>query len=148
MNSASVRIADEAPATVYNTESKPGKLNLQNDCIILNDDNFASAIQEINEHMNQYNGKRIELTGFVYKNLMIENNEFVPARMLMWCCSADLQPIGLLCRYDKTPSLKRTAWVKVSGLIKVVDYRGQKTPVIYADQVVNTDKPRDEYVYP
>jgi putative membrane protein len=148
VNSASVRIADEAPATVYDTESNHGKLNLQNNCIILNDDNFASAIQEIYENMNQYEGKRIELTGFVYKNNMIQDNEFVPARMLMWCCSADLQTIGLLCRYDNAPALKQTAWVKVSGLIKVVDYRGQKTPVIYADQVVNTDKPQDEYVYP
>lgn len=66
----------------------------------------------------------------------------------MSCCTADLQPIGFLCRYNKAPELKPDTWLKVSGTIKTVDYNGEKTPIIIADKVEDAVKPINEYVYP
>lgn len=139
---------DPNSANSYDSQEVDNGLKMIDNTIVLNDDNFAKWIEQIYENKNAYDGKKIELEGFVYKNLMIHTNEFVPARLVMVCCAADLQTVGLLCRYDKTTQLKRTSWVKVSGVIKVVDYCGQKTPIIYADKVVSIAKPENEYIYP
>jgi putative membrane protein len=123
-------------------------LVMQGDTIVMGDDNFVQWLQEIYDNMGRYEGKKIEVTGFVFKSKDFKADEFAPARLMMACCTADLQPIGLLCRYDKASELKHDTWLKVTGTIKIVDYKGEKTPVIIAGSIVSADKPKNEYVYP
>lgn len=123
-------------------------LQLEGDTVLVSDYNFVQWLQEIYENQGKYEGKKIQVIGFVFKSKEFTENEFVPARLMMACCTADLQPIGFLCRYDKASKLKNDTWLKVTGTIKVIDYKGQKTPVIIADKVENTAKPENEYVYP
>ena len=129
-------------------DQKDSGLKLQNDRVVMDDDNFVKWLQEIYEKMGVYEGKKIEVTGFVFKDKQFEKNEFVPARLMMACCTADLQPVGFLCRYDKASELKQDTWIKVTGRVKIIDYKGQKTPVIDAESIVGADKPKNEYVYP
>ncbi|WP_343216272.1 hypothetical protein [Clostridium frigoris] len=75
-------------------------------------------------------------------------NEFVPARLMMTCCAADLAPVGLLANYDKAKDLKQDTWIKVTGKIKDLNYNGEKTPIIIVESIKNTEKPKIEYVYP
>jgi putative membrane protein len=75
-------------------------------------------------------------------------NEFVPARFMMSCCTADLQPVGFLCRYEKASNLKNDTWIEVTGTIKITDYYGEKTPIIIVDKVEDATIPINEYVYP
>lgn len=124
------------------------RLKLENDTIVMGGDNFVQWLNELYYDLDKYEGKKIEVVGFVLKNKKAANNEFMPARLTMTCCSADLQPTGLICRYDKASDLSADTWVKVTGTIKKVDYDGYKTPVIFADKVENTEKPKNEYVYP
>lgn len=123
-------------------------LKLQGDTIVVSDNNFVQWLQEIYDNMSKYEGKKIEVVGFVYKDKTLKKNEFFPARLMMACCTADLQPVGLLCRYDKAPELKKDTWLKVTGTIKTIDLSGQKTPAIIADKVESAVKPEIEYVYP
>ncbi|MBU3190173.1 TIGR03943 family protein [Clostridium bowmanii] len=129
--------------------NKPGEdLKMQDDTILVNDNNFIGWTQEISYNMAKYEGKKITLTGFVFKTDGFKENEFVPARLLMSCCAADLQPVGLLCHYDKAKELKQDTWIIVKGEIKILDYNGEKTPVIIAESIQITNKPTNEYVYP
>ncbi len=123
-------------------------LQLEGDTVLVSDNNFVQWLQEIYDNHEKYEGKKIQVIGFVFKSKDFTENEFVPARLMMACCTADLQPIGFLCRYGKASKLKNDTWLKVTGTIKVIDYQGQKTPVIIADKVENTAKPENEYVYP
>ena len=131
-----------------NSDEADSKLELKGNTVVVNDEDFVGWLGEIYENMSLYKGKRIQIKGFVFKSKQLEQNEFVPARLMMTCCVADLQPVGFLCRYNGAAELKQDAWVNVTGVIKIVDYEGQKTPVIYADSITNADKPKDEYVYP
>lgn len=124
------------------------KLNIQGNTVFMTDNNFLKWTQEISYNMAKYEGKKIELTGFVFKGDGFKYNEFVPARFLMTCCTSDLQPIGLLAHYDKAKALKQDTWLIVTGTIKIIDYHGEKTPVIIVASVKNTSKPTIEYVYP
>lgn len=116
--------------------------------IVVSNDDFVYWLQEINYNMEKYEGREIEITGFVFKSKEFHNNEFVPARLMMACCTADLQPVGLLCRYDGAAALVQDTWLKVTGVIKEVEYNGQKTPAIIASKVEEAKKPNNEYVYP
>jgi len=109
---------------------------------------FVEWIQEIYEHMDKYKGKKIQVVGFVFKDEQFKKNEFVPARMMMVCCAADMQPIGLLCSYAKASELKKDVWVKVSGRIGQGEFEGQKMPMIEVESVEPANKPKNEFVYP
>lgn len=124
------------------------KLKLQGDTIIIDDNNFFQWTAEIYEHMDKYAGKKIQLIGFVLKDERMKANEFVPARFMMTCCTADMQPIGLLCQYPRANELKKDSWVKVTGTIEETEFEGQKVPLFQADDVVGAEKPKNDYVYP
>lgn len=119
-----------------------------NDEIVMTDTNFVKWVSEISDNMNKYKGKKISVVGFVFKSDMLSKNEFVPARLMMTCCTADLQPVGFLCRYNEGELLTKDSWVLVKGTIDVENYKGQDMPVIIGESVEKADKPKVDYVYP
>lgn len=129
-------------------ESNRNELQLIDETIIMDNDNYVRWIQEIYENIEKYNGKKIQVSGFVFKDEQFEDNEFVSARMMMVCCAADIQPIGFLCRYDNAAELKVDTWIRVYGTIEKGEFNGNVIPVIEADKVENTEKPEFDYVYP
>lgn len=124
------------------------QLKLENGIIVMNDQNYVQWLQELYENLEKYDGKRIEVIGFVLKDKEFNENQFVPARLIMACCAADAQPIGLLCTYGKSSELKKDAWVKVSGTISRGEFKNEVMPVIIADVVEKAEKPKIDYLYP
>lgn len=124
------------------------ELELIDGIIMIDSSNFVRWIQEIYENIEKYEKKKIEVTGFVFKDKQFEQNEFVAARMMMVCCAADMQPVGLLCRYDNATELKKDLWVKVHGIIEKSEFKGSIIPVIKVIKVEKIEKPKDDYVYP
>lgn len=134
--------------TTTNETSKNG-LQLQNGVLVMSDNNFYECMNEIYSNMDKYDGVQIEVVGFVFNdNEGFSDNEFVPARMMMTCCAADMVPVGFLCHYDKASGLKADAWVKVTGTIGKTQFDGETVPYIKAESVEKTEKPDVEYVYP
>jgi putative membrane protein len=151
-NSASPSISVDSNSDSYlskkNTEVPENNLKLQEETIIIDDNNFVQWTVEIYEHMDKYEGKKVQLIGFVLRDPRMKPNEFVPARFMMSCCTADMQPIGLLCQYPKASELKKDSWVQVTGTIKETTFEGQNIPLFKADSVVGVEKPKHDYVYP
>lgn len=140
----SIPLTQEQPDDdVYSSQ-----LKLDGDTIVMDDNNFVKWLQELYDNKQKYQGKKIQVIGFVLKGKELSKNEFYPARLMMACCTADLQPVGLLCRYKNAPELKQDSWVKVEGTIKIIDYKGEQTAIIIADNVSNAQKPEYDYVYP
>lgn len=122
---------------------------LQDGVIRMNSDNYYNCLCELNDNLDQYIGLPIEVEGFVFKdNDDFTDNEFVPARLMMVCCAADMQLVGLLCQYDQTSRLEADSWVKVSGTIQKAKIDGQTVPGIIAQNVVSAKEPDETYVYP
>ncbi|MBU3114511.1 TIGR03943 family putative permease subunit [Clostridium lacusfryxellense] len=135
-------------ALPINTSKLKDNLEIRNNTIVVRDDNFEKWTEEISNNMAKYEGKKIQLTGFVFKAEGFKNNELVPARLMMTCCAADLVPVGLLAHYDKAKDLKQDTWIAITGKIKLLDYNGEKNPIIIIESLKNTSKPSKEYVYP
>jgi putative membrane protein len=140
-----------APTAAADTSSKQTETKLTTSpdgTIMMGDGNFVATLQGIYANMDTYKGKGIQVIGFVYKDKQFSPSQFVAARMMMTCCTADLQPLGFLCQYDKTPDLDHDTWIKLTGTIDIIEFQGDKIPCIIVKQVEKTDKPTDEYVYP
>lgn len=129
----------------------PG-LDLKNKTITVSNDDFGMWISEIYFNMQKYKGFKISMTGFVFRDPETpKKNEFIPARLMMSCCAADLVPLGLRCEYDKASGLKADSWFTVEGTIFIGKYKFDG--VEYDDPQVTVTKitPAEKvegYVYP
>jgi putative membrane protein len=127
-------------------------LDVANKKITVSNDDFGMWLSEIYMNMEKYEGYTVIMTGFVFKDPeILKEDEFVPARLMMSCCVADLAPAGLLCKYDKVSELEADSWVTVEGTLFIGEYEydGQ----IYDDPQISVTKvtPAEEvegYVYP
>ncbi|MDR1650510.1 MAG: TIGR03943 family protein [Synergistaceae bacterium] len=119
--------------------------------ITVADEDFGRWINEIYMNMDKYDGCKVELTGFVVKNPeFFAPDEFVPARLAMSCCAADLEPVGLVCKYDRASELEPESWVTVEGILSsaLYEFEGE----MYSDPQITVTgitpaKPADSFVY-
>ena len=133
------------------SENLPG-LDTANRRITVSDDDFGTWISEIYTNMQKYEGYTVVMTGFVFKdNQTFQKDEFVPARLMMTCCVADLVPTGLLCKYDKASELKAESWITVEGTLFIgqTEYEGVKydEPQITAIKITPAEAVSG-YIYP
>lgn len=87
---------------------------------------------------DRYSGKVVEFTAMVLKSPEFPKNYFVPGRMAMTCCEADMTFLGFICKAREARTLETGQWVTVRAEIKYEfwqDYDGVG-PVLYAESVV------------
>lgn len=134
-----------------NEKSSHNKLDISDNIINVNYKNFVSSLDEIISNCNEYEGKTIEISGFIYndKNLKLNENQFIIGRYIMVCCAADMQIAGLRCQYSTNQhSFDLNTWVKISGKVKVDTYEGSSDPLILIDKIEIDPNPDTSYVYP
>lgn len=129
----------------------PG-LDAANKKITVSNEAFGLWLSELYMNMDQYEGYTVVMTGFVFKDPeLLKGDEFVPARLMMSCCVADLAPAGLLCKYDKASELKADAWVTVEGTLVIgqTEYDGQtyENPQLTVTKITPAEEV-EGYVYP
>lgn len=136
--------------TVSNADGEENKthLDIENDTIIVRSDNFVSSLDEIIGNTDKYVGKDIEITGFVYKDESLKENEFIVGRFMMVCCAADMQIAGIRCENSNKESYDNDTWVKVKGKIKNDTYEDTPDPAIVIENIDKDPNPDTSYVYP
>lgn len=123
-------------------------LDEANKTITVSDSEFYLWISALYENPQKYDGYHIRMTGFVFRDSsQMKDNEFVPARLMMTCCVADLTPVGLLCQYDKTAELKADSWITAEGTLHYGEYQGSPEPQITITAVTPA-KEVSGYLYP
>lgn len=125
-----------------------------NNTVIINDENYLGMLDEIEINLDEYMGRRISVTGFVFKDTEFNRDEFVIARMLLACCAADAQVIGFLCKADNTSELEGDQWIMVEGVIGSTQYKNsymespETIPIIIVERVEQIQAPENIYIYP
>ena len=93
----------------------------------------------------RYAGKTVEFTAMVLRHPNFPKDQFVPGRMAMTCCEADMSFLGFPCKYGDAASLKTKDWVRVQAEVRVEyqkEYRGGG-PVLYAKKVERDKEIKD-----
>lgn len=97
------------------------------------------------EHPERYVGKTLEFTAMVLKRPEMPADVFVPGRMAMTCCEADMTFLGFICHCKDAGVLQTREWVKLRakvGFEYQKDYQGEG-PVLYAESFVRTGEIRE-----
>lgn len=109
--------------------------------------NYSNVLKAVHENIDDYVGMKINFTGYVYRVLDLNENQFVLARDMI--ISSDFQSVvvGFLCEYDNSKDFEDNTWVELTGEIIKGDYHGAM-PIIKVIKITRTNKPNEEYVYP
>lgn len=123
------------------------QLELKN-TIEMNDDVYAAYYDEIGMDISKYKGKKIKLTGFVYKEKELSQNQLVLSRFLITHCVADASIIGFLSEFSEAPSLDNDTWIEAEGVLDVTTYNGTELPLIKITNWKKINEPETPYLYP
>lgn len=110
--------------------------------------NYTNILKTVHESIDDYIGKKICFTGYVYRVLDLEENQFVLARDMIINSSSQTVVVGFLCEYDEAKNFADDTWVQITGEIMKGDYHGEM-PIIKITNLNIVNKPlQEEYVYP
>jgi len=117
--------------------------------IELNETNFINVITRMNNKREDYIGKQVKITGFVYREPTMKPSQLAIVRYALVCCSADAAPFGLLSENIDLYKFKANTWLTITGTIAAEKYKGTEIPVIKVTSVETVDTPpQNQYVYP
>ena len=128
--------------------TKLAKSLYEQDVMILQEELFMESITAIDLYKDEFQGKTIELVGFVYRDPEMNNEQFVIGRFTMDCCSADALPYGILVESNKAARYQNDEWLKVRGTIGKTMYQGRSVIVIAPTTIERMEEPDSPYVYP
>jgi len=116
-------------------EDLPYDLNA--DVIEIKPEDYGVWYIDCMDQPERYKDKVVEFTAMVLKSPKFPKDQFVPGRMAMTCCEADMTFLGFICKWPDAESYKTKQWVKVRARIGIEyqkDYHGQG-PVLYGEAV-------------
>jgi putative membrane protein len=116
--------------------------------IQVKEEGFIEILTSLDLFMKNFIGKKIEISGFVYREDDMKDNQFVVARFSIQCCSADGSPFGMMVLSDQGQKLAKDTWVKITGTLNKTTYRGNEIMTLVADKVEKINAAKSQYVYP
>ncbi len=142
-----------APADNADIKANTGQIlheSDRNSIVNISDDEYLKWYTEAGENPEKYNSKTVRIKGMVFRVEGFGRNEFVPVRMAMVHCAADLVPYGFMCRYEDAEKWENGEWVYVTAQIKVEyeTHMKKEMPILYAISVTPAQKPENELIYP
>ncbi|WP_024832348.1 TIGR03943 family putative permease subunit [Ruminiclostridium josui] len=144
-----------APVDGADIKSNTGQIQHEQDSnlsgiVNISDDEYLNWYTDAYKNPNKYDNKTVRIKGTVFRMDGFSSNEFIPARMSMVCCAADLVPYGFLCRYKDAEKFRNGEWVYVTAKIKVEyePHMKKEMPILYGISVTPAQKPENELIYP
>lgn len=118
------------------------------DIVSFEDKGFMETMTALDLYLDNFIGKQVEISGFVYRENEMMPNQFVVSRLAMQCCSADASPYGILVESTLSHSYAADTWVKVTGTLGKTNYNGYEFMKLDAKRLEKIQPPKIPYVYP
>jgi len=117
------------------------------DVITISSENYTNVLKAVHDNLDDYIGKKICFSGYVYRVSDFSDEQFVLARDMI--ISSDLRTlvVGFLCEAKQAKAFEDNSWVQITGKITKGIYH-EEIPVIEILEIKKVDKPDDPYVYP
>ncbi len=115
---------------------------------------FLDTVNEISTDLDNLLGQERELEGFIYLDETFDSTQFVVSRYTLSCCAADAQILGILCAYSGDFEFTSDQWVKVTGIVDKIMYKGIyeneeiEMAQLRVTQIETITAPQEQYVYP
>jgi putative membrane protein len=145
----STQTTAKPPANAIQEMARPLAVELQHSQLIqITDSNYTEVMNELEMFPDDYVGKKISMTGFIFKSPSDANNQFSLVRYVIVCCTADALPYGVLCELDKADTYLEGTWLNVSGVIAKTKYEDKDVPTVKITSLKKVDQPKNPYVFP
>lgn len=118
------------------------------DAIKMDGDLYAPYYEAISTDPQQFIGRKITFSGFVYKEAGLAENQLVLSRFIITHCIADATVVGFLTEFDEANAYEADSWIEMSGTLDVTTYNGEELPVVKVTSWKATETPLDPYIFP
>ncbi|GLX66459.1 TIGR03943 family putative permease subunit [Paenibacillus glycanilyticus] len=140
-----------SPAFAFNDYTKPyadrAADMYKQSLITINDDLYIESLTSLDLYQDQFVGKKVQLSGYVYRLDSMNDSQFALGRFAMRCCVADSIPMGILVESDSSLEWKDDAYVVALGTIKKRQINGRSVLAIEAKTIQTQPSPQEPYVY-
>lgn len=113
----------------------------------INASNYTNILKDSHENINEYVGKRIKFSGFIYRLYDFNENQFVLGRNMIISSDYQAVVVGFLCELNNNIKYKDGTWVEIEGIIEKGEYHGE-IPIVKITAIKEIKVPNEEYVYP
>ncbi|QST01327.1 TIGR03943 family protein [Pontibacillus sp. ALD_SL1] len=115
--------------------------------IVLNDDNYISTINLLEEEPETFAGKSIVIRGFVYREPNFPSSRIVVGRFGVSCCVADAGIYGIMAEGKQVLNYNEDTWIEVHGTVQTAMFNDWQLPIIELSSIHEIKKPKQTYVY-
>lgn len=120
----------------------------QGGIIPVKEDLFMETLTTVDLYLDKFVGKKMQLTGFVYRQEDMKKTQFVVGRFAIQCCSADASPYGVLVDYDRAEQFADDSWVTVTGTIQQTKFNDMDIMLLKVEKITKAEPAKAQYVYP
>ena len=110
-------------------------------------DNYTDILKAANENIDSYVGCKVHFTGYVYRLIDFDENQFVLARDMKLKSDSQALIVGFLCNYKNASDFEDGTWVDVVGEISKGNFNGDVAQ-LNVISIQRCDEPSDIYVSP
>ncbi|MDV2683313.1 TIGR03943 family protein [Alkalihalophilus lindianensis] len=121
---------------------------LQEDRLVVTEENYLDVMTVLDLHLDRFEGKEIEMVGFVYREPDFDDDQLVVARFGMTCCVADASVYGTMIETSEATHYENDTWVHIRGSIGKTMYNDFHIPLIHLDKITEVPEPETPYVFP
>ena len=120
---------------------------IENNVLEIKPSNYTNILKNVHENIDDYVGTKIKFSGYIYRVLDLNDNQFVLARDMIINSNSESVVVGFICSFDNAKNYNDGTWVEVVGEITKGVYHGDM-PILKVKDIKNIDKPSEEFVYP
>lgn len=130
-----------------NNTSFQVKDSTQDDICEIQPSNYTNILKSVHENIDDYVGMKIKFSGYVYRVLDLNDNQFVLARNMIISSNYQSVVVGFLCSLEGAEQYNDGTWVEVTGEIVKGNYHGDM-PILKITNITTINPPNEEFVYP
>lgn len=116
--------------------------------IPITDVNYTEVMSEINTFPADYLGKKVTMTGFVFRSPALTTNQLSLVRYVIMCCTSDTLPYGVLCETPDAKKYPDGTWLSIEGIIQMSTYEDKKVATIKITGAKQIKEPKNPYIFP
>jgi putative membrane protein len=116
--------------------------------IVVTEKSYMEILTTLDMFLDQFVGKKLTISGFVYRDETLKADRFVLGRFAVQCCTADAMPYGVMVESADHAQYPNDTWLKITGTLGKTTYNGNEIMNLKLDKAVKIKPADDPYVYP
>ena len=144
-------IFEALDGSIINFSEEDLPYDLKQQSIVLDDSDYGTWYADAFENPDRYVGKEFEFLAQLFRPIGMPKNMFVPGRLVMACCAADVRFYGFPCKSDTAFRFAQKSWARVKVKMEWQNRRGsdgreERLPVLRLISQTPAEAPKDEVV--